>query len=323
MLQLRQEICCIPLRVSDGRQIRIFLVDGTPGGLLTAEIMNWTGHIVAAPRSDLARLLGREETSRTGVYLLLGDDPDTLGQQVAYVGEGDEVRDRLAQHARSEVQGGKDFWERAVVLTSKDANLTKAHARYLESRFITLATQAGRSRLTNATAPALPPLPEADRSDMEYYIAQAKIVLPVLGINLLRAPTVLANGPSGPSSGRPTDASPTFTLHLKKEGITATAMEIDGEFTVLQGSEARSSWSASAHSYKGLHEALVKEGVLVPNPVDGNLKFGRDYVFTSPSAAAAVVTGRQANGRIEWRIQSSGMKFGEWELRGIGSSPSS
>ena len=36
-------------------------------------------------------------------------------------GEGDEVRDRLAQHARSEEQGGKDFWERAIVLTSKDA----------------------------------------------------------------------------------------------------------------------------------------------------------------------------------------------------------
>ena len=223
------EICCIHLRVSDGRQIRIFLVDGTPGGLLTAEIMNWTGHVVAAPRSDLARLLGREETSRTGVYLLLGDDPDALGQQVTYIGEGDEVRDRLAQHARSEGQGGKDFWERAVVLTSKDANLTKAHARYLESRFITLAVQAGRSRLTNATAPALPPLPEADRSDMEYYIAQAKIVLPVRSI----------------------------------------------------------------------------------------LKFARDYVFTSPSAAAGVVTGRPANGRLDWRIQSSGMNFGEWQLRGI------
>jgi hypothetical protein len=81
--------------VNDGRQIRIFLVDGTPGGLLTAEIMNWTGHIVAAPRSDLARLLGREETSRTGVYVLLGDDPEALGQQLAYIGEGDEVRDRL------------------------------------------------------------------------------------------------------------------------------------------------------------------------------------------------------------------------------------
>ena len=315
------EICCIHLRVSDGRQIRIFLVDGTPGGLLTAEIMNWTGHVVAAPRSDLARLLGREETSRTGVYLLLGDDPDALGQQVTYIGEGDEVRDRLVQHARSEGQGGKDFWERAVVLTSKDANLTKAHARYLESRFITLAVQAGRSRLTNATAPALPPLPEADRSDMEYYIAQAKIVLPVLGINLLRAPDVLAPGSSGLSSEQLADASPTFTLQLKKEGITAMAREIDGEFTVLQGSDARQSWGGTQHTYKALHQALVEDGVLVPDPARSILKFARDYVFTSPSAAAGVVTGRPANGRLDWRIQGSGMNFGEWQLRGIDPNP--
>jgi hypothetical protein len=81
--------------------------------------------------------------------------------------DGDDVSQRLAQHARSEGQGGKDFWDRAVVLTNKDANLTKAHARYLESRFITLARQAGRSRLTNGTSPLPLPLPEADVSDME------------------------------------------------------------------------------------------------------------------------------------------------------------
>ena len=51
------------LRVSVGRSIRVSLADGTPGGLLTAEIMNWTGHIVAAPRSDLAVLLRRSESS--------------------------------------------------------------------------------------------------------------------------------------------------------------------------------------------------------------------------------------------------------------------
>ena len=31
--------------MSPGRSIRLFLVDGTPNGLLTAEIMNWTGHV--------------------------------------------------------------------------------------------------------------------------------------------------------------------------------------------------------------------------------------------------------------------------------------
>ncbi len=100
--------------MSDGRSIRLFLADGTPGGLLTAEIMNWTGHVAAAPRSDLAALLQRPETARTGIYILLGDDPETFGGTLAYIGEGDEVRTRLKQHARAEEQGGKDFRDRAA-----------------------------------------------------------------------------------------------------------------------------------------------------------------------------------------------------------------
>jgi hypothetical protein len=74
----------------------MFLADGTPGGLLTAEIMNWTGHIVAAPRSDLAQLLKRQEARRTGVYLLIGDDPDSLGGLLAYIGEGDDIGNGLS-----------------------------------------------------------------------------------------------------------------------------------------------------------------------------------------------------------------------------------
>jgi hypothetical protein len=52
-----------------GKSIRLYLADRTSGGLLTAEIMNWTGHLVAAPRSDLASLLRRLEASKTGIRL--------------------------------------------------------------------------------------------------------------------------------------------------------------------------------------------------------------------------------------------------------------
>jgi hypothetical protein len=305
------------LSVSLGKSIRLYLADGTPGGLLTAEIMNWTGHVVAAPRSDLAGLLRRPEASRTGIYLLLGDDPDSLGGLLAYIGEGDDVGKRLYQHARAEDQGGKDFWDRAILLTSKDANLTKAHARYLESRFITLAGQARRSRLINGTAPAPLPLPEADVSDMEYFISQAKIVLPVLGVNILRSAATAGNGGAGAVSGLSPASSPVFVLHVKKDGITARAREIDGEFTVLEGSCARASWTGSQHTYKALHNKLAGDGALVPEPGGAAVRFARDQVFASPSAAAAVITGRQANGRVEWKAEGSGISFGSWQERGI------
>jgi len=302
---------CFP--VSVGKSIRLYLADGTPGGLLTAEIMNWTGHVVAAPRSDLAGLLKRPEAARTGIYLLLGDDPGSTGGPFAYIGEGDDVGKRLYQHARAEGHGGKDFWDRAIVLTSKDANLTKAHARYLESRFISLATQARRSQLLNGTAPALLPLPEADVSDMEYFIAQAKIILPVLGVNILRSAAVGADA----AEARGRASSPVFALHVKKDGIAARARQIDGEFTVLEGSGARAAWTGPEHAYKVLHHKLVLEGALVPEPGSTIMRFAHDQVFASPSAAAAAVAGRQANGRVEWKIEDSGVTFGNWQDQGI------
>lgn len=305
--------------MSVGKSVRLFLADGTPGGLLTAEIMNWTGHVVAAPRSELADLLKRPETARTGVYLLLGDDPDSMGGQVAYIGEGDDISKRLYQHSRPEDQGGKDFWDRAIVLTSKDANLTKAHARYLESRFITLAQLAKRARLTNGTAPTPIALPEADVSDMEYYITQAKIILPVLGVNLFRSATTAIVATAASAANRVPVAveSPIFEVHLKKEGITAHAREIDGEFTVIEGSHARATWVGVGNDgYKALHEKLRQDGTITPNG-EGPLRFTHDQVFASPSAAAAIVLGRSANGRIEWRTQDSGTTYGSWQSQGV------
>ena len=41
------------------------------------------------------------------------------------------------------------------------------------------------------------PLPEADVSDMEYFIAQASIILPVLGVNILRSGAVISRAADG------------------------------------------------------------------------------------------------------------------------------
>lgn len=83
-----------------GKQIKLFLIDGTPGGLTTAEITNWTGHVLRARRSDLADLLNREEAQRTGVYFLLREDEEALGNTRCYIGEADIVAQRLRDHDR-------------------------------------------------------------------------------------------------------------------------------------------------------------------------------------------------------------------------------
>jgi hypothetical protein len=300
--------------MSSGKQIKLFLIDGTPGGLTTAEITNWTGHVLSARRSDLAGLLKRDEAQRTGAYILLGDDEAATGNTLCYIGEADVIADRLHCHQRD-----KDFWDRVVVITSKDANLTKAHGRYLESRLIELATRAGRVTLENGTAPGVPPLPEADASDMDYFLAQLQIVLPILGVNAIRVPqpkTVV------PLAGDATE-SPIFYLHHQKAMVDARAQQIDGEFTMLAGSAVVASWEATGKavstrkayaSYRDQHVQLVEDGAIAVDSGGGRVT--RNIVFSSPSTAGAVALGRSCNGRREW-IADNGITFGEWESRGV------
>ncbi len=73
-----------------GRSIRMFLVDGSPTGLIIAEIVNWTGKVIVVPRSALVSFLKRREAQNTGVYILSGPDPDDPFRSRVYVGETEE-----------------------------------------------------------------------------------------------------------------------------------------------------------------------------------------------------------------------------------------
>lgn len=73
------------------RQIKIFLVDGSPSGLRTAELGLSTCKAVMAPRTQLAELQKRVEASRTGVYILVGPDSANPGRETIYIGEGDNA----------------------------------------------------------------------------------------------------------------------------------------------------------------------------------------------------------------------------------------
>lgn len=82
-----------------GRTIQIFLVDGTPGGLIVASIYGWTGSVLVSTQSTFGRLLARPETDRTGVYILYGPDPEDVLRMRAYIGEADSVRYRIGDSA--------------------------------------------------------------------------------------------------------------------------------------------------------------------------------------------------------------------------------
>ena len=261
-----------------GFSIRIFLPDGVPDGLRIIEKSNWTGLGVICPRPLLSEVMGREEFTRTGVYVLSGPS-ESGGLPGIYVGEAESIRPRLEQHAIK-----KDFWTSATFFVSKDDNLNKAHVQYLEARLVSLAREAKRCEMNNAIDPNLPSLSEADRADIEGFLDEMLLCLPILGLNVFEQP----------SSPHPTVERFTLT----GIGTDVSGYESANGFVVCAGSKARGDEVPSIPKYaSGLRQMLLEQGVLV---VDGDqLRLAQDYEFNSPSTAASVMLGRSANGRVE------------------------
>ena len=136
---------------------------------------------------------------------------------------------------------------------------------------------------------------------MEYFIAQAKIILPVLGVNILRSVAATVSHADENSIRSVPASSPVFELRLKKEGIIAMAREIDGEFTVLEGSGARVAWTGVEHAYRVLREKLAREGAIVPAPTAGRCRFARDQVFSQPER-------RGGGGLVSERDRANGLR---------------
>ena len=290
-----------------GRTIQLFLVDGKPTGLRKATIHGWTGLLFVSGDSAFGDLTAREEVDRTGVYILSGPDPEKAGAARVYIGSGNSVAERIKQSALN-----RDFWETAITVTTSDDDLSKGHAEYLEARLIELTSQAGRVMLDNGTQPdtSRRRLPEADVANMEQFLANLRIILPVIGLDMLKPQPRAVTQTTKPVEERTTGDVQFEIRH--KSGVQATAVEEDGEFIVLEGSEALTGTGYVQQSYGGLKEKLVDDGVLIPDSKD-KLRFAKPWPFKSPSAAAAVVLDRNSNGRLEWKVKGSKQSYHDWQ----------
>ena len=302
---------------TEGRSLELFFIDGRADGMLTAEVFNWTGHVLVTPRTQISTALKRKQAQHTGVYILFGEKD---GESVAYIGEGQNISERIRNH-----DYGKDWWDTAVLVTTTADNLNKAHVQYLEARLIEEARDASKIKLENGKSPTLPSLTEAAQTNMEVFLEYTLMILPALRIDCFIRNTR--------SSSRDSDHAvtetdiPLFELHAKKNNIYAKAKLMNGEFVVQSGSHARHDWygdKTESSSYRQLYYELVRIGVLVESEesksVTGDLRrrvFKEDYAFRSPSAAASVVVGRIANGTTEWKVRDQKKTYKEWEREQI------
>lgn len=277
-----------------GRKLIIYMLDGTPTGAKTIEIGNWSGKAIYSPRASLKALLSRSEFDVPGVYLLRSQSKSHDFDESIYIGEAEELRARLKQHIAD-----RDF-DSVICFLSKDEMLTKAHIKYLEARLITLAHTANSSFIDNSNLPKGARLSEADISDMEYFIDQIHLILPTVGLNTLVEATPHINIPIQPIDNQ-------VTYYIKSKLIKATMIETDKGFIVKAGSQASIKISNSiAEGWLRIRKKLLEAEILKQD--EQHLIFIEDAIFTSPSAAASIVLGRQAPGPISW-INASGESY--------------
>ena len=264
-----------------GKAIELFLVNGTAESLITAELSNWNGKAIKIPRTEISSC-DRDDIKGVGVYFLICQEDD--GTDSVYIGEAENVLDRLSQHLR-DYQSGKEkyYWNAAVIFVGRDLN--KALIRYLENRFVEIAKECGRYTILTKNTYKKTVLKEAQIASMEEFIDNVKILINSLGYKVL-VPV-------------PKATDNTVYLFCKGSGASAKGFVSAGGFTVLKGSSVSDhtvpSLETRGKTYYKLRNALIKDGTIV------DCVFTRDYEFNAPSAASAVILGHTSNGNVDWK----------------------
>ncbi len=278
-----------------GKTIKLFLIDGEPSGRMACELSNWTGKAYKIPRIKVKDCSDRPDLTNPGVYLLFGRDE--FGKDLVYIGEAETVIKRLNQHLKQ-----KDFWTEAITFISKDENLNKAHIKYLENRLFELSKNVNRYQIANNSTPTQSSIAESDRAEMEEFLQNIKILVNTLGHKVFEEKREIKSLLQKEKE----------TFYIKAaRGADAVGEQSSDGFVVLKGSKAADSTVPSlTNNFHQLRDGLIQSGVLVEN--NGLLEFSEDYLFSSPSTAATMVMGRNANGLTEWKLKD-GTSLKEFE----------
>lgn len=264
-----------------GKSIELFLINGTAESLVTAELSNWNGKSIKIPRTEVSGC-DRSDIKGAGVYFLFCQEDD--GEDSVYIGEAENVLERLNQHLRDYHTGKeKYYWNTAVVFVGRDLN--KALIRYLENRLVEIARGSNRYAVLTKNTYKNTVLKESQIAVMEEFIDNVKILISILGYKVL-VPV-------------PQATDDTVYLYCKGSGGSAKGFISSGGFTVLKDSTVSThivpSLETRGKTYYVLRNKLETDGTIVDK------KFTRNYEFSAPSAASAVVLGHTSNGNIDWK----------------------
>lgn len=169
-------------------------------------------------------------------------------------------------------------------------NLTGTHTSFLEWLSIAQAGKAGRYAMENGNAGSRPHTPAPLQAECTELHDTIRVLLATLGYPVFE--------PLARVSAKADDDN---LFYCRASEADARGLFTEEGFVVLKGSSGRLETvpSFQKHGYQRVRDRLLEQGVLTKQ--DGRIRFERDHLFASPSAAAACVTGRTANGLIEWK----------------------
>lgn len=272
-----------------GKKLTIYMIDGTEYGPRIAEIGNWVGKAFYSSRTSISKFINRSEFYNPGIYCLKSNSDIDTYQEKIYIGEAENIGKRIKQH----LQNSKKEFVEMIFFISKDDLLTKTQIKYIEARLIQLAIEAKSAEIENGNSPSLPTLHEADISDMEYFLEQVKLILPVMGFKFLIS-TIVKQSDEAISAKK---TSQIFKIHTNK--LDANLYINNQGFIVTKGSKAKKVLSKSITStYIKLRNKLLETKILEDK--GEFFEFVEDTIFSSPSAASNMILGRNSNGLTEW-----------------------
>ena len=265
-----------------GKTIELFLVNGTAEGLVTAELSNWNGKAVRIPRTEVPSY-SEDDIINPGIYFLFCEDDD--GNASVYIGEAENVLERLSQHIRDFSAGKEPFyWHTAVAFVGGDLN--KAFIRYLENRLVEIAKEAGNYKVLTKNTFKNTVLKQSQKASMEVFLENIEVLISALGYKVLTPPP------------KATDDT-TYFYCDSTNGANAKGFISAGGFTVVHGSKISEHVTGSlltyGKCYYDLRNKLIADGIIADNT------FVKDYEFSAPSAASTVVLGRKSNGTTDWK----------------------
>ena len=274
-----------------GKNINMFLMDGTPTGRIKCTIANWTGVAYKIPRTELERCKNRDDLKQSGVYFLFGASNET-GRPVAYIGQagnrknGEGILNRLLEHKRN---SEKDYWTDAVVFTTSNNSFGPTEISFLENKFCKLAINANRYEVKNGNDPSAGHITEEKESEMEEFVEYACIIMGTLGHNIFEPVT------EAPVEMTPNEDEQFFYLKRKNKNVDAVCRKTDKGFVVLKGSKISPIVKdVVSNEVMRLRKILKisEENVLL-----------EDVQFSSPSGAAVFVVGNTCNGWRVWKTK--------------------